>query len=168
MSEPRVRSASNRNSQSAAYDVHFSAVRDRLRRIAGGFVGDDADDVVHDTYVRGRARWHQLRDTDLFEAWITRIAIRLCLDRRSAARRLVTFIRTGPSPARNMPERDLGLHELIERLPLRERTLIVLHYGYGYGMEEIARLTGLSSVNVRTIVFRARRRLREWLEADIQ
>jgi RNA polymerase sigma-70 factor (ECF subfamily) len=67
-----------------------------------------------------------------------------------------------------MPERDLALDELVERLPPRERTLIVLHYGYGYGMEELARLTGLSSVNVRTIVFRARRRLRVWLEADNQ
>jgi DNA-directed RNA polymerase specialized sigma24 family protein len=33
-------------------------------------------------------------------------------------------------------------------------------------MEDIARLTGLTAVNVRTIVFRARRRLRDWLEAE--
>jgi RNA polymerase sigma-70 factor (ECF subfamily) len=168
VSEPRRRSGSSRNAERAAYDAHFNAVRARLRRIAAGLVGDGADDVVQDTYVRGRDRWNQLRDTDLFEAWITRIAVRLCLDQRSAARRLVAFTQTTPSPDRYVPERDPGLRELIERLPSRERTLIVLHYGYGYGMEEIARVTSLSSVNVRTIVFRARRKLREWLEADNQ
>jgi RNA polymerase sigma-70 factor (ECF subfamily) len=55
--------------------------------------------------------------------------------------------------------RDVGLRELIERLPPRERTLVVLHYGHGYQFDEIARLTGLTAVNARTIVHRARRRL---------
>ncbi|MGH2456404.1 MAG: RNA polymerase sigma factor, partial [Candidatus Limnocylindria bacterium] len=58
----------------------------------------------------------------------------------------------------------LGLRELVERLPPRERTLVVLHYGHGYRLDEIARMTGLSAVNVRTIVFRARRRLRDQVE----
>ena len=53
---------------------------------------------------------------------------------------------------------------MVEGLPPRERTLVVLHYGYGYRFEEIARLTGLTTVNARTIVFRARRRLATQLE----
>jgi DNA-directed RNA polymerase specialized sigma24 family protein len=40
----------------------------------------------------------------------------------------------------------------------------VLHYGHGYRLEEIAEMTGLSAINVRTIIFRARRRLREQVE----
>lgn len=37
--------------------------------------------------------------------------------------------------------------------------MVVLHYGYGYQFDEIARMTGLSTVNARTIAHRARRRI---------
>jgi RNA polymerase sigma-70 factor (ECF subfamily) len=142
----------------AAYDARFALARDRLVRICTGLVGDEAEDVVQDAYLRGRSRWRQLRDDDLFEAWLTRIAINLCINRRRSRQRLlerVPILARGQAP----PTRDISLVELIETLPPRERTLVVLYYGHGYEAEEIARMTGLSAVNVRTIVFRARRRL---------
>ena len=37
--------------------------------------------------------------------------------------------------------------------------VVVLHYGHGYRLEEVADLLGLTAVNARTILFRARRRL---------
>ena len=68
-----------------------------------------------------------------------------------------------PEPAQ---ARDVGLRELIGLLPSRERTVLVLHYAYGYALAEIADMLGLSHVNVRTIIFRARRRLAAEWEAD--
>jgi RNA polymerase sigma-70 factor (ECF subfamily) len=148
------------------YDARFAMGRDRLIRICSGLVGvDAAEDVVHDAFMRGRRRFHQLRDEDLFEAWITRIAINACLDLRRANRRYADVIRAWWRAERQHPQPDVGLRQLIEGLPPRERTLVVLHYGYGYRMEDIAGITGLSAVNVRTIIFRARRRLRDQLEA---
>ena len=61
--------------------------------------------------------------------------------------------------------RDAALVELVERLPPRERACVVLRYGHGYSMSEIGRLLGIGSINTRTILFRARRRLRRELEA---
>jgi RNA polymerase sigma-70 factor (ECF subfamily) len=149
------------------YDARFAAARDRLVGICRGLVGADAaDDVVQDTFVRGRRAFQQLRDEDLFEAWITRIAVRACYDLRRADRRFTEVVRAWWRRERRSPERDIGLRQLIERLPPRERTLVVLHYGYGYRVEEIAGMAGLSAVNVRTILFRARRRLRDQIEAD--
>jgi RNA polymerase sigma-70 factor (ECF subfamily) len=146
------------------FDARFALMRDRLVRICTGFVGASmAEDVVHDAFIRGRARRHQLRDDDLFEAWITRVAIRLCLDRKAAGRRLLDVLLRMGKPARDVG-RDVGLRDLVAGLPPRERTLVVLHYGHGYRLEEIAEMTGLSAVNVRTIIFRARRRLREQVE----
>ena len=148
------------------YDARFAMGRDRLVRICSGLVGTDAaEDVVHDAFLRGRRQFHQLRDDDLFEAWITRIAINVCLDVRRANRRFTEVIRFWWRPERAERQPDLGLRQLIEGLPPRELTLVVLHYGYGYRMEEIAGMTGLSDVNVRTVIFRARRRLRDQLEA---
>jgi DNA-directed RNA polymerase specialized sigma24 family protein len=147
------------------YDARFAMVGDRLVRICAGFVGaDSAEDAVHDSFLRGRRSYHQLRDKDLFEAWITRLAINVCLDLRRSRSRVADLVARLWTPAVHEPPRDVGLRELIERLPPRDRTLVILHYGYGYRLEEIASMTGLSAVKVRTIVFRARRRLRDQVE----
>ena len=152
-------------SAASVFDAQFAAARERLVRVCAGFVGADAaDDVVHDTYLRARTRQRQLRDADLFEAWLTRIAINLCMNRHRSQRRWLEKL---PILARResvAPSRDAGLQELIEQLPSRERTLVVLHYGHGYRFDEIARMAGLSTVNARTIVFRARRRLADQID----
>lgn len=153
-------------SAASVFDAQFAAARARLVRVCAGFVGADAaDDVVHDTYLRARAGQRQLRDADLFEAWLTRIAINLCMNRHRSQRRWLEKL---PILARResvAPSRDAGLQELIEQLPSRERTLVVLHYGHGYSLEEVALMSGLSPTNVRSIVFRARRRLRTQIDA---
>jgi len=79
----------------SAFDARFADARDRLARICAGLVGADAaDDVVHDTYLRARLRQGQLRDDDLFEAWLTRIAINLCMNRHRSHRRWIERIPT--------------------------------------------------------------------------
>lgn len=147
----------------ATFDVRFEAVRARLGAVCAAVVGrDDADDLVHETYLRARDRFSQLRDLDLFEAWIARIALneaRGLLRRNRRARERVAELRP-----RQAIGPDAGLRELVERLPPRERAVVVLHYGYGYRMTEIGRLLGLSEINVRTLAFRSRRRLRAQLE----
>jgi len=166
VTEPRPIFATRPDEAGAAYDARFEVARERLVRICAGFVGADAaEDVVHDAYLRGRSRFGQLRDIDLFEAWLTRLAINLCVNRTRSGRRLRDLL---PSLRPTPPvQRDAGLRELVERLSPRERTLVVLRYGHGYRFDEIARMTGLSTVNARSIVFRARRRLAEELrEAD--
>lgn len=159
VTEPRPISAIETKPAADAYDMRFEAARERLLRICTGFVGGAlAEDVVQDAYLRGRARFEQLRDIDLFEAWLTRIAINLCINRHRAVRRLRDLLPTLAARSHATP-RDAGLRQLVEQLPPRERTLVVLHYGHGYQFEEIARMTGMSPVNARTVVFRARRRL---------
>lgn len=149
----------------ASFDQRFMLVRPRLLAICTGLVGrDSAEDVVHDTYEKGRRRFAQLRDDEAFEAWITRIAVNQCKDlrrRQNLARaRLPALLR----PQRTASP-DVALTELIERLPPRERTVLVLHYGHGYGLHEIAGLLAMSHTNVRTVIARTRHRLAEqWLE----
>lgn len=164
MTEPSPISATRNDQAAAAYDTRFEAARERLVRICTGFIGADAaEDVVHDAYLRGRTRFAQLRDVDLFDAWLTRLAINLCINRHRQARRMRDLLPALRARATAAP-RDAGLRELVERLPSRERTLVVLHYGHGYQFDEIARMAGISAVNARTIVFRARRRLADQLE----
>lgn len=151
----------------AAFTERFSHLRGRLLALCAGLVGaDEAEDVVQDTYLRARARRGELRDPGAFDAWLMRIAINLCYSRHQRAR---TLRRLLPALGRAdvARSRDLALRDLIERLPPRERTVLVLHYGHGYQLEEIARLLGLSAVNVRAIASRTRRALgRQWRESQ--
>ncbi len=165
--EPRPISATG-ITPTAAYDERFAAVRDRLVRICTGLVGaDTAEDLVQEADLRRRDRFGQLRDAELFDGWITRVAVNLCMNRHRSGMRLRALLpRLGASTRQTSAEAsDIGLVELIERLSPRERTMIVLHYGHGYRIGEIARMTGLSEGNARSIIFRARRRLGEQLGA---
>jgi RNA polymerase sigma-70 factor (ECF subfamily) len=152
----------------AIFEERFASVRPRLLAISRGLVGTDAaEDVVQDAYLRARGRFHQLRDASLFDAWVSRIVVNLCFNRHRDRRRLFDRLPVlGRSQDADRP-RDAGLRELIERLPPRDRTLVVLYYGHGYQVEEIAAMLGLTSTNARTILFRARAKLAAWLrEAD--
>lgn len=148
----------------ATFDRRFAEMRERLLRICSSLVGPDlAEDAVQDAYLRARDRIGQLHDLERFEAWTTRLAINLCYNRhRSARRQRERLGRTVLADPRHV-SRDPALRELIERLPPRERTAIVLHYGHGYQTDEVATMVGTSPTNVRTILFRARARLRREL-----
>lgn len=147
------------------FDVRFAALRPRLLAICRSLVGEDeGEDIVQETYLRGKDRLDQLRDPGLLEAWLVRIALN---EGRSLHRRRRRAPQPLPEPAlvRDVrPQRDAALRELVDRLPTRERMCVVLHYGHGYPLAEVATLLGISALNARTVLFRARRRLKRELQ----
>lgn len=150
-------------------DSAFASARPRLVRIAGSLVGSDwAEDVVQDTYLTARARIGQLRDPAAIEAWLARICVHRSFRVRRRGRRLQELLGALPIPrATPPPAGRLELHELIERLPPRERAVVVLQHGYGYSLEEVAQLVGVTHANARKISSRTRARLlRAWLESE--
>jgi RNA polymerase sigma-70 factor (ECF subfamily) len=152
----------------AALDARFMTMRPKLLAMARGLVGSDAaEDVVQDAYLRAAAKVGQLRDPGAMDGWLTRIVISTGYNhhrrRLGLLDRLPLLARRNPMPQGP----DAGLRELVERLPPRERTVLVLHYAYGYGLEEIGQIVGVSHINARTIIHRARRRLAEaWERAE--
>jgi RNA polymerase sigma-70 factor (ECF subfamily) len=150
-------------------DRRFADARPALVRLCASLVGvDDSDDVVQDVYIVARRRIGQLHDPSALEGWLKRIAVNRCYDRHRRTKRLAERLPLlHRSHHRAHGERDLGLLELVEQLPQRQRTVLVLYYAYGYGLHEIAELLSLTHVNVRSIIARARRSLLEtWQEAD--
>jgi len=150
------------------FDERFAVMRPRLLAIGTSLAGPDAaEDIVQDTYLRGRSKIDQLRDPSAFDAWLARIAVNACYNHHRGLRRLVSDFSAFEHRRSSTEARDVGLRELIERLPARERTVVVLHYGHGYGLHEIADFLGLTHTNVRSIVHRARKRLAaQWEESQ--
>ena len=147
------------------FDARFDRARPRVRAVARSILGEQhADDIVQDTYLAARSRLDQLREVSALDRWLARIAENLCYQ---ALRRSAVHGRSLPRLIEESPTSDLALREMIERLPLRERAILVLHYGHGYSLEEIAGILSLTYVNVRALISRTRRRLyREWKEQD--
>lgn len=146
------------------FDRRFGLARSRLEAICASLVGQgDAADIVHDVYLLALRRLEQLRDADHLEAWLSRIAVNACYSFHRARRRS----RLADYPLAVLEAqgggRDMALRELVERLPPRERTVLVLHYGHGYALDEIAALLGIKYATVRSIISRTRQRLyRDW------
>lgn len=150
----------------SALDIRFEALRPRLTALAASLVGAGAaEDVVHDAYLRARDRLGQLHDRGALDSWFTRIVVRTAYNhhrRRSALLRLLPALADRGTAAGP----DLGQRELIERLPPRERVVLLLHYAHGYDLGEVATLIGTSHANARQIASRARRRLAAAWEPD--
>ena len=155
----------NRSLSVDEFDARFDRARPRVRAVARSILGEQhADDIVQDTYLAARSRLDQLRQVSALDRWLARIAENLCYQ---ALRRSSVHGRNLPRLLEESPTSDLALREMIERLPLRERAIVVLHYGHGYSLEEIAGILSLSYANVRALISRTRRRLyREWKELD--
>lgn len=148
-------------------DDRFIELKPKLLATAHVLVGaDHAEDVLQDAYLRAREKIGQLRDPQALDAWLTRIIASTAFNFHRRRRGLLDRL---PLLARR--EEDFApratVDELVEQLPPRERTVLMLQHAYGYRLDEVAKIVGTSHVNARTIAYRARRRLAAaWREAD--
>jgi RNA polymerase sigma-70 factor (ECF subfamily) len=147
------------------FDAAFETFRPRLLALARSLLGaEHADDAVQDTYLLAREALASLRDANALEAWLRRICVTRCYRvhrRRRVLDRILASLE--PAPAAH----DAGIRDLVERLPHRQRVVVVLHYGHGYSLAEISEMIDERYDNVRAIASRARRKLLEaWLESE--
>jgi RNA polymerase sigma-70 factor (ECF subfamily) len=138
----------------ADFERRFSDARGALVATCRGLVGDEAEDVVHDTYLRAASRLNQLHDWASLEAWLAAMAVNECYQRHRRRRRLTELL-SGFKPTA-APESDPDLRALVEALPHRERTVVVLHYGHGLTLEEVAGLLAEKPSTIPSVLFRAR------------
>ncbi|OKI52882.1 sigma-70 family RNA polymerase sigma factor [Micromonospora sp. CB01531] len=148
----------------------FEEQRPRLRAVAHRMLGSpaEADDAVQDTWLRlSRA---DLNTIDNLPGWLTTTVGRVCLDRlRSGS---VRHEQAGDEPATEAPggrdpEQEALLSEsvgqalevVLTTLGPTERLVFVLHDMFAVSFEEIAPVVDRSSIAVRQIASRARRRV---------
>ncbi|WP_212541891.1 sigma-70 family RNA polymerase sigma factor [Sphingopyxis indica] len=147
----------------------------RLYRLAWRLLGDaqEAEDAVQDCFARlwqGAPGW-QARGGGL-ATWLHRVTVNRCLDRlrryRTVADEEAVAAVEDISPG---PERRLAMHRLqnaieaaLHALPHRHRAALVLCYLEGFSNALAAEMLGLNLKAMESLLFRARRSLRERLE----
>jgi RNA polymerase sigma-70 factor (ECF subfamily) len=146
----------------------------RLYRVACRMLGNaqEAEDVVQDGFIRlwqGAPQW-SARGGGL-GAWLHRVVVNRCLDRLRQFRvvaddELPEVADTAPGPERSLAIRRLGLavDDALGSLPGRHRAAIVLCYFEGLSNIVAAQVLELNLKAMESLLFRARRNLRELLE----
>lgn len=150
----------------------FLPLHTRLYRTAFRLMGNamDAEDMVQEAYLKLWERRDELGHVEKMENYCTTLIRHICID---ALRR--AHPEEEERPPEELPLTDGGnaatalerkdeaeqLTNLIGRLPEGQRTVMTLHDVEGCSYEEIEEATGLSAVNIRVMLSRARKKVRE-------
>ena len=143
---------------------------DFMFRLACSILGqsDEAQDMMQDVAERVLRKKEGLQEVENIDAFLTRSVRNACIDR--LRRRKDTTPKIPEVPDEKSPEgwsdRQL-VHKALARLPEKQRLAVHLKDIEGYSGKEIARILETDEANVRTILSRGRRALREIIEKEI-
>ena len=177
-----------RQGDGAAFRAIMQRHNRRLYRVARAVLHDDgeAEDVVQETYVRAYAALGDFRGDSSLATWLTRIALNEALGRLRRRRptvdietfasarpeaRVIPFPLMSPDmdPEQAAARQDVRrlLERAIDALPEPFRIVFVLRDVEELSIEETAAQLGLRPETVKTRLHRARRQLREALDAEL-
>ena len=157
------------------FKLRFLPLHTQLYRTAFRLMGNamDAEDMVQEAYLKLWERRDDLGHVANMEAYCTSLIRHICID---AFRRKrpeedspppEEFPLTDNEDAATALERQdeaEQLTSLINRLPEGQRTVMTLHDVEGCSYEEIEEATGFTAVNIRVMLSRARKKIREQFE----
>jgi RNA polymerase sigma-70 factor (ECF subfamily) len=152
--------------QERLYRRHYTKLL-RLASLAG--YADDAEDIVHETFLQAFRKIDSFRQEAHFAAWLCRICInRARSTRRSKNRReqLDTDLAAGrPISALDETELRLSLQRAIAVLPDAQKTALLCHDMLGMSHRETAYVLGCAEGTSKVHLHRGRLRVRELLLA---
>lgn len=134
---------------------------------------DDASDAVQEAFTRLWEKRDDLPNIDNPEAYCVTTIKRICIDRIRRSTLPInevtedTLLISDDSDelADNRESLQLVAH-LMNSLPEKQRYVLQLRAFDDCSLEEIESITGLTGVNVRTLLSRARRRMRELFNSN--
>lgn len=145
----------------------------RTLSLATRLLGDphEAEDIAQETFVRLWRYGHRWDPQgSKLSTWLHQITLNLCRDRIRGRRHhdpelLSTLPSGSPGPGELSlrAEQAHAVHAAIERLPDRQREALMLCHFEGMGNIEAAAALQISVRAVESLLGRARRSLRQWL-----
>lgn len=157
-----------------AFAVLARTQGDRLYPLAFRILRDSAlaEDALQEALVTMWRELRSLRDPAKFEAWATRLLVNECYAESRKRTRMTAQIRVLPVAPIAAHDDILGFvdRDLLERgfrrLPIDQRTVLVLHHYLGLEPADIADTLGIPAGTARSRLHYAHRAMRALLEAD--
>lgn len=133
-------------------------------------------DLVQEAFISAFRHIGSLRDDEKFGGWLFSIAHQKCIQqwrRQGREAELREELLPGPEASSPDPldillreEQEAEFMKLLERLPLPQRSALLLHFMEGFSLEEIARITGAQVGTVKSRLHYAKRALRKLWEDE--
>lgn len=122
----------------------------------------EMEEIAHDIFTKKIFENENLGYIRKPVPWLNKIADNYVNTKFKKDKRILPLIEDFPYDdyIDHTGNKDL-VNQLLKELNKTERQILVLHYDMGYKHKDIAELTGLTYVNVRTISARAIKKLRE-------
>jgi RNA polymerase sigma-70 factor (ECF subfamily) len=162
--EPEAWEALFRRYQLPLYVYVFELVHDEQTSL----------DLVQETFIAAVRHIGRLRDDAKFGSWLFGIAHQKCLQRwrkQSREEILLDEIPDTPDESENRPddlliqrEQEAGFMQLLNQLPLPQRSVLLLHFVEDFSLEEIASITETQLGTVKSRLHYAKKTLRKLLE----
>ncbi|WP_373458209.1 RNA polymerase sigma factor SigW [Paenibacillus harenae] len=181
--EARLARLSLKGDQGAFAEL-VSLYQDKLFHMAYRMLNNrqESEDVVQDTFLRVYKNLDRYDENLKFSTWIYRIATNLCIDRLRKRKPVYSLDAEStehegldgysmiPSDDRT-PETELLLsdtqriiHQAIETLPPKYKTVMTLRYMQDLSLQEIGDIMDMPVTTIKTRVHRGREFLRKKLE----
>src|SRR5262245_54247011 len=151
-------------------ELHY----DRLRRLAGLLLDDreEAKEIVQEVFMKAHEAVMQAHAPDDWAAWLTRVTVNACRDRRRYGWWIRFRRRTESLDGRHVPTRapsplaaaidsdtQQRIWQAFRRLPSRQREVFVLRHIEEWSTNEVADALRLDPGTVKRHLFRAIRHL---------
>lgn len=125
----------------------------------------DVQDAIQDTFCRYLERKPDFQDEEHRKAWLIRVATNICRDMIRFRLRHPRISIDEIADTLAAPEKKETLKELLE-LPVRQKTVIYLHYVEGYCIKEIAGILRITEGAVKMRLKRGREQMQlSWKES---
>ena len=152
------------------FEIAYANYADTMYRIALSQTArrEDAEDVVHDVFIKYMESAPSFADDDHERAWLIRVTVNRCRDllRRRAVRRFIGLEEIEELPADEEPYEGSSIIATVSKLPEKYRAVIVLHYLEGYSVEQCASILELSVSAVKMRLSRGRDMLKIQIEKE--
>ena len=167
----------NQSQYGLLVEHHQRAVFNAAYRLLGN--REEAADITQDAFLRAYQALDSFQRDKPLAPWLCRIAINLSLNRLKKQRATLSLNEERDGMAQEVAdsssepqakllqaEQQQRLRQAILALPSEQRVVIELRHFQALSYEEIAAQLDISLANVKSRLFRARKKLRQILEKD--
>jgi RNA polymerase sigma-70 factor (ECF subfamily) len=129
----------------------------------------DAEDAVQETWFAAIKGLKKLQNPSLFVSWLFRILTNKCIDqiRKKASELQQVEQRNIKTESPEISNERESLSQAIKRLSDEQRILIILRFGHGFQIGQVASMLNIPEGTVKSRLHRALARLREILGETI-
>jgi RNA polymerase sigma-70 factor (ECF subfamily) len=164
----------------ASFDMLYEKYKNMALHTAYLITGDYSysEDVVQDTFVKVYLHCKELKNDSGFRAWMMQILVRTaykCGRKKSrelpddeVTQKMDTGRTLSSLEQVIMQEEAEAITQAVRKLPVKQRTVVVLYYYQEYQISEIAQIVGCLEGTVKSRLHTARKKLKSVLKTELR